>query len=140
MWQAASLRKPRLLPSLPFHPMSLNICHHTGNGRCSVLGDCSSLSCSWCRVLEDNSRVEEAVPTLAGEDFSFYSHTAGVPACFTFLGIRDESLGSVHGLHTPKFKLDEAVLKLGAALHAGLATEFLDTYQDGLPGSSKDEL
>lgn len=84
--------------------------------------------------------MNEAVPTLAGEDFSFYSHAAGVPACFTFLGIRDESLGTVHGLHTPKFKLDESVLKLGAALHVGLATEFLDTYHNGLPGSDKDEL
>lgn len=92
------------------------------------------------RVLDDSSRVKEAVPTLAGEDFSFYSHTAGVPACFTFLGIRDETLGTTHGLHTPKFKLDESVLKLGAALHLGLATEFLDTYQNDWSGSSKDEL
>ncbi|DBB12670.1 hypothetical protein WJX82_005677 [Trebouxia sp. C0006] len=92
------------------------------------------------RVLDDSSKVKEAVPTLAGEDFSFYSHTAGVPACFTFLGIRDEKLGTIHGLHTPKFKLDESVLKLGAALHAGLATEFLDTYQGGLSDSSRDEL
>ena len=93
-----------------------------------------------CRVLDDSSRVKEAGPTLAGEDFSFYSHTAGVPSCFTFLGIRDEKLGTMHGLHTPKFKLDESVLKLGAALHAGLATEFLDTYQGGLSDSSRDEL
>jgi hypothetical protein len=59
----------------------------------------------------------------AGEDFSFIGKA--VPACFVFLGIRNETLGTVHGLHTPKFKVDESVLKTGAALHASLAIEFL---------------
>ena len=31
---------------------------------------------------------------------------------FTFLGIRNETLGSVHGLHTPRFTMDEAQLPL----------------------------
>lgn len=92
------------------------------------------------RVLGDDDRIKEAVPTLAGEDFSFYTHAAHVPSCFTFLGIRDEKLGTVHGLHTPKFKLDESVLRTGAAMHAALATEFLATYQTSSPNRSKDEL
>ncbi|KAL3150675.1 hypothetical protein ABBQ32_000471 [Trebouxia sp. C0010 RCD-2024] len=92
------------------------------------------------RVLGDDGRIQEAVPTLAGEDFSFYSHAAHVPSCFTFLGIRNEKLGTVHGLHTPKFKVDESVLRTGAAMHAALATEFLATYPSGLSESSKDEL
>ena len=99
--------------------------------------DCVS---TCCRVLGDADRIQEAVPTLAGEDFSFYSHAAHVPSCFTFLGIKDEKLGTVHGLHTPKFKLDESVLRTGAAMHAALATEFLATYQTGLLHHSKDEL
>ena len=84
--------------------------------------------------------MQEAEPTLAGEDFSFYSHVGKVPSCFTFLGIRDEKLGTVHGLHTPRFKLDESVLPLGAALHTALATEFLDTHSSGLSASTKSEL
>lgn len=96
--------------------------------------------CDDCRVLSDDASIQEAVPTLAGEDFSFYSHAAHVPSCFTFLGIRNEKLGTVHGLHNPKFKIDEAVLRTGAALHAALATEFLAMYPSGLSGSSKDEL
>lgn len=80
------------------------------------------------------------MPTLAGEDFSFYAHAAHVPSCFTFLGIRDEKLGTVHGLHTPKFKLDESVLRTGAAMHAALATEFLASYQIGSSEHGKDEL
>jgi len=35
-----------------------------------------------------------------------------VPGVFTFLGIRNETLGSVHGLHTPRFIMDEAQLPL----------------------------
>ena len=91
-------------------------------------------------MLGDQHRIKEAVPTLAGEDFSFYTHAAKVPSCFTFLGIKDEKVGSVHGLHTPKFTLDESVLKTGAAMHAALATEFLNTYEAGLSNSRKDEL
>lgn len=32
------------------------------------------------------------------------------PAVFTFLGIRNETAGSVHGLHTPRFTMDESQL------------------------------
>jgi len=51
-----------------------------------------------------------------------------VPAVFTFLGIRNASAGSVHGLHTPRFTMDEAQLPLGAALHAATALEFLSSH------------
>ena len=46
----------------------------------------------------------------------------------------------MHGLHTAKFKIDESVLRTGAAMHAALATEFLNTYHAGLPGAKRDEL
>ena len=42
-----------------------------------------------------------------------------------FLGIRNETAGSVWGLHSPRFQLDESQLPLGAALHAGFALEAL---------------
>jgi IAA-amino acid hydrolase len=48
-----------------------------------------------------------------------------------FLGIRNEALGSVHNLHSPDFKLDEAVLPLGAALHASLAASYLQRRAEG---------
>ena len=38
--------------------------------------------------------------------------TDKVPGVFTFLGIRNETLGSVHGLHTPRFTMDEAQMPL----------------------------
>ena len=42
------------------------------------------------------------------EDFALFADE--VPAVFTFLGIRNETAGSVHGLHTPVFTMDEAQL------------------------------
>ena len=77
--------------------------------------------------------------TMAGEDFAFIARK--VQSAFTFLGIRNETAGSVHGLHTAKFTMDESTLKKGAALHAILATEFLRNKGLGLPTeSTRDEL
>ena len=51
-----------------------------------------------------------------------------VPGVFSFLGIRNETAGSVHGLHTPRFVVDEAQLPLGAALHAATAMRLLEAF------------
>ena len=80
-------------------------------------------------MLKDGSKVvRDAEATLGGEDFSFYS-LGGVPAAFAFLGIRNESAGSVYGLHTPRFTLDEEVLQTGAAFLASLAADFLESQR-----------
>lgn len=68
---------------------------------------------------------------MPGEDFAFFGRK--VPSTMMFIGIRNESLGSVHNLHSPNFKLDEGVLPLGAALHASLAMSYL---QEGSFGGS----
>lgn len=88
--------------------------------------------------------MAEVEPTMAGEDFAFYGD-AGIPSTFIHLGIRDEKKGTIHGLHTSRFLLDEDVMPLGAAYHAALATEFLDSRSNGessktAPGASSDEL
>lgn len=90
------------------------------------------------RLLGDGDLVFEAEPSMAAEDFSFIAKA--VPASFIFLGTRNETLGAVHGLHTPRFTLDEGVLKLGAALHAALATEYLEQFPARQGESAKDEL
>ena len=51
-----------------------------------------------------------------------------MPGAFTFLGIHNESAGSVHGLHTPQFLMDDAQLPLGAALHAAVALTFFEQH------------
>lgn len=78
-------------------------------------------------------RLEE--PTMAAEDFSFMA--AKVPGLFVFLGIRDEDVGSVHGLHTPLFFMDERQLTRGAALHVRTALALLDHFGGG---KASDEL
>lgn len=82
---------------------------------------------------------------MPGEDFAFFLRK--LPGSFMFIGIRNESLGSVHNLHSPSFKLDEGVLPLGAALHASLAAEYLASHGSGFGGaegggggSGRDEL
>ena len=62
-------------------------------------------------------------PILGGEDFAFYG--AHAPTSFMALGIRNEAEGCVHGLHHPKFKVDESALHLGTALHVNFALEQL---------------
>ncbi|GFR48947.1 hypothetical protein Agub_g10961, partial [Astrephomene gubernaculifera] len=72
------------------------------------------------------AQVQLAEPLMTGEDFAFFCRK--VPCALMFLGIRNESVGSVHALHSPKFTLDEGVLHKGAALHASIALEYLKTF------------
>jgi metal-dependent amidase/aminoacylase/carboxypeptidase family protein len=59
---------------------------------------------------------------MGGEDFSRFLHEA--PGTFYFLGNNNPAKGCVHPNHSPRFKVDEDVLKLGAASLATLAMEF----------------
>ncbi|GAB4844169.1 IAA-amino acid hydrolase ILR1-like 6 [Ancistrocladus abbreviatus] len=69
----------------------------------------------------------QVVPPLMGaEDFSFYSHV--VPAGFYYIGIRNETLGSIHSGHSPFFMIDEDVLPIGAAVHAAIAERYLNEH------------
>lgn len=84
----------------------------------------------WFRLF-GKEQVIEADPTMGAEDFAYYGQK--IPATFIFLGIDNETIGSTAKLHTPQFRIDEAVLHRGAALHASLAMEYLS-------GHSKTEL
>ncbi|KAK6938394.1 Peptidase M20, partial [Dillenia turbinata] len=65
-------------------------------------------------------------PGMGSEDFAFYSEV--VPAAFFFIGIRNETLGSVHIAHSPHFMIDEDVLPVGAATHAAIAERYLNEH------------
>ena len=56
---------------------------------------------------------------MTAEDFAYYSHH--VPCCFYRLGTANKSKGIIHGLHTSRFNIDEASLKVGMGLIAYLA-------------------
>lgn len=79
-------------------------------------------------------------PCMGSEDFASFSEA--VPAShFYFVGIRNEEIGAVHAAHSPHFIIDDGALPYGAAMHAGLAMEYLRTRAaaDG-PVGSRDEL
>lgn len=66
-------------------------------------------------------------PMMGAEDFSFFSEV--VPAAFFYIGVRNETLGSVHTGHSPYFMIDEDVLPVGAAAHATIAERYLNERQ-----------
>lgn len=63
--------------------------------------------------------VVELPIRMTAEDFAFYSQK--IPACFYRLGTRNESRGITHGVHHPKFDIDEEALKVSVGLMAWLA-------------------
>lgn len=78
-------------------------------------------------------------PMMGAEDFSFYSQA--VPAGFYYIGVRNETLGSVHTGHSPYFMIDEDVLPTGAAVHAAIAERFLADHASlmGMAASDDDD-
>jgi amidohydrolase len=67
--------------------------------------------------------VVETLPVMGGEDFALYAKE--VPGFYVFLGVRNESIGAVHAVHTPDFLVDEAALPLGVRAHCLMALDFL---------------
>ena len=55
--------------------------------------------------------VIEVEAVMGGEDFAHYAQL--VPGFFIFLGVRNESIGAVHAVHTPYLVVDEDALPLG---------------------------
>jgi carboxypeptidase Ss1 len=68
------------------------------------------------------TKVRVREPVMGGEDFSRFLQEA--PGTFYFLGTHNQAKGCVHPNHSPRFKVDEDVMKLGAASLAALAMEF----------------
>lgn len=56
---------------------------------------------------------------MGAEDFGFYAQQ--IPACFFRLGTMNQSKGIIHGVHTPRFQVDETALEKGAGMMAWLA-------------------
>jgi len=70
------------------------------------------------------TKVRKVEAMLGGEDFSRFLQKA--PGTFYFLGSRNPEKGCIYPNHSSKFKVDEDVLKFGAASLAMLAFEFGD--------------
>ncbi len=67
-------------------------------------------------------------PILGAEDFSRFLQKA--PGTFYFLGTVNSSKGCIYPNHSSRFKVDEDVLKYGAASLAMLAMEFTKPAND----------
>jgi metal-dependent amidase/aminoacylase/carboxypeptidase family protein len=76
-----------------------------------------------------DANVLEAKPSLGGEDFSYYQQA--IPGVFIWLGIRthgaDPDLFAQN--RSPRFRIDEAGLKLGVQALARLAVDWLQESQ-----------
>ena len=68
----------------------------------------------------DYSHDNLAEEFLTG-DFGYYTQV--IPGCFFRLGVRNESAGIVHNVHTPHFNIDEAAIEHGVGMMAWLAVQ-----------------
>jgi amidohydrolase len=66
-------------------------------------------------------RVVDLPLWFASEDFAYYTRER--PSCFYVLGSGNEAAGVTHGLHTPRFTIDEEALRLGPGFMAWLSIE-----------------
>lgn len=62
--------------------------------------------------------VLETELRMGAEDFGFYTQI--IPGCFFRLGVRNETNGIVHNVHTPKFNIDEQAIEYGIGTMAWL--------------------
>ncbi|KAK7194389.1 Peptidase family M20/M25/M40/Peptidase dimerization domain containing protein [Novymonas esmeraldas] len=62
-------------------------------------------------------------PMFGAEDFSEFERV--VPGCFGRVGMRNESIGAVHHVHTSLYNPDEAGFEVGCRVHVGLIEELL---------------
>ena len=67
------------------------------------------------------SNVEETEKRMGAEDFGYYSQV--IPGCFFRLGVRNESKGIIHNVHTPQFNIEEEAIENGVGMMAWLGSQ-----------------
>lgn len=68
-------------------------------------------------------RVRPQVPTMGGEDFSFFLEEK--PGCYFFVGTNNEERGLRWGHHHPRFDIDEEALGIGVETMVRTVTGYL---------------
>jgi amidohydrolase len=74
------------------------------------------------RAAGDGNVIETEL-RMGAEDFASYAEK--VPSFFIFLGVRNESIGAVEPVHSPRTVIDEAALPLGVRSHVQVAMDYL---------------
>lgn len=70
-------------------------------------------------------RVVELEPWFASEDFAYFLQKR--PGCFYRIGTGNPAKGIVHGLHTPRFTIDEEALRIAPGFMAYLTWRYLQS-------------
>ena len=71
-----------------------------------------------------SENVLDLPPWAASDDFAFYGQHK--PSVYFRLGVRNEQKGCVHGLHHPKFDLDEDAISVGISIIGQAVVDFLE--------------
>lgn len=79
---------------------------------------------SACRSIGKDKCVWGGAPTMAGEDFSYFSQNR--PSVLLKLGCRNKSLGIVSPIHHSSFDIDENCLKTGVKVFVGFVLDYLN--------------
>lgn len=79
---------------------------------------------SACRSIGKDKCVWGGAPTMAGEDFSYFSQNR--PSVLFKLGCRNKSLGIVSPIHHSSFDIDENCLKTGVKVFIGFVLDYLN--------------
>ena len=82
-----------------------------------------AIACRAAEGLVGGGNVRRMDPIMGGEDFAFYQQR--IPGCFACIGVSRADWQIRHGVHHPKFVVDETALPIGAALHVAMALESL---------------
>lgn len=100
--------------------MGAEIDLHIDIGYPTVDNDPVFTSSAWALANEfmGQKNVEETELRMGAEDFGYYTQV--IPGCFFRLGVRNESKGIIHQVHTPKFDIDESAIEIGAGMMAYL--------------------
>jgi amidohydrolase len=72
-------------------------------------------------IIQPEKLIYPHAPSMAGEDFGYYSQQ--IPACFIFLGCRNEQKGIKAMLHNPYFDIDEDCIEEGIAIWYSIASQ-----------------
>lgn len=79
---------------------------------------------SACRSIGKDKCIWGGAPTMAGEDFSYFSQNR--PSVLFKLGCRNKSLGIVSPIHHSSFDIDENCLKTGVKVFVGFVLDYLN--------------
>ena len=77
------------------------------------------------RVVGEDNVDLNTKPVTAGEDFAFMLQAK--PGAFIFIGNGDENDSPVHGLHTPNYNFNDAILPVGVRYWVELVQQELTT-------------